>query len=71
MRTSGVKKEKLPIKNDEKSSLVAEEGLFHDPFLGCLTPKNPSDRRMAVGTGFIIFNPSLKQAWLGLKIIKP
>jgi hypothetical protein len=26
MRTSGDKKEKLPIKNDEESSLVAESG---------------------------------------------
>jgi hypothetical protein len=34
MRTSGIKKEKLPIKNDEESSSVAEGGLFHDPFGG-------------------------------------
>ena len=39
MRTSGDIKEKLPIKNDEESSLVAEGGLFHDPFVGCLTKK--------------------------------
>jgi hypothetical protein len=31
MRTSGDKKEILPIKNDEESSLVAEGGLFYDP----------------------------------------
>jgi hypothetical protein len=31
-RISGDGKEKLPIKNDEESSLVAEEGLFYDPF---------------------------------------
>ena len=34
MRTSGDKKERLPIKNDEESSLVAEGGLFHDPLGG-------------------------------------
>ena len=33
MRTSGVKKEKLLIKNDEEYSLVAEEG-FEPPTFG-------------------------------------
>jgi hypothetical protein len=32
MRTSGDRKEKLPFNSDEESSLVAEGGLFHDPF---------------------------------------
>jgi hypothetical protein len=27
-------KEKLPIKNDEKSSPAEEEELYHDPFRG-------------------------------------
>jgi hypothetical protein len=34
MRTLGDIKENLPIKNDEESSLVAEEGLFHNRFGG-------------------------------------
>jgi hypothetical protein len=33
MRTLGDKKERLPIKNDEESSLVAEEG-FEPPTFG-------------------------------------
>jgi hypothetical protein len=44
IRTSGNIKEKLPIKNDEESSLVVEAGLFHDPFLGCSPRKNPCSR---------------------------
>jgi len=32
MKTSDDKKEKLPIKNDEVSSIVAEGGLFYDPW---------------------------------------
>jgi hypothetical protein len=33
--------------------------------------KEKALQRWRAATGFIIFSPSLKQAWLGLKIIKP
>jgi len=34
MRTPGDKKEKLPIKIDEESSLLEEGGLLRDPLWG-------------------------------------
>ena len=34
MRSSEGMKEKLPIKNDEESSILTDGGLFHDPFWG-------------------------------------
>jgi hypothetical protein len=58
------------VLNKEKALPVRLlEGLFHDPFGGCLTKKKPC--RAALYYGLYYFHPFRKQAFFDLKIIKP